>query len=82
MNNVRDHCDLSDAEKLLMYTLATYCDADGRCFPSNPLLAEKLRKSPRTVRRLLRRLVAHGEVEVLEPGRTRQAARPLPETLP
>ncbi len=75
MNNVRDHCGQPDARKLLMFTLATYCNAEGKCFPSNETLAGVTRKSRRTVQRMIKQLAADGELEVLEPGVGRDTKR-------
>ena len=77
MNNVRDLCEQSDAKKLLLFTLATYCDGDGICYPSNETLASVTRKSRRTVQRMLKGLVAEGELEILESGIGRDQKRIL-----
>ena len=45
MNNVRDYCEQSDAKKVLLFTLATYCDGKGICYPSNETLSNVTRKS-------------------------------------
>lgn len=75
MNSVRDLCAQPDAKKLLMLCLATYCNGDGICFPSNETLAANTRKSDRTVRRLLSQLAADGELEILAPGTGRSQKR-------
>ena len=68
INNVRDNCKQSVSKKLLMLTLATYCDGDGKCFPSNATLATVTGISERTIRRMLTQLVADGELEKVTPG--------------
>jgi hypothetical protein len=68
MNNVRDHCEQSDAKKLLLLVLATYCNGDGICYPSNKKLSNVTRKSRRTVQRMLKELAADGELEILSHG--------------
>jgi Helix-turn-helix domain len=68
IKNVRDMCELSDAKKILMFTLATYCNPDGICYPGNRVLALATRKSERTIQRMLKELEADGEVEILTPG--------------
>jgi pyocin large subunit-like protein len=77
MSNVRDNCDQSDAKKLLLLILATYCDRDGICYPSNETLARVTRKKRRTVQRMLKDLAAEGELEILESGRGRNQKRIL-----
>jgi hypothetical protein len=68
MNNVRDHCKQSDAKKVLMYSIALYANADGKCWPGNRVLANAINKSQRTVKRMLKELAADGELEILTPG--------------
>jgi Helix-turn-helix domain len=68
MNNIRDYCEQSDPKKLLLFTLATYCNGDGICYPSNKRLSDVTRKSRRTVQRMLKELVADGELEILSHG--------------
>ena len=68
MSNVRDNCEQSASKKLLMLVIASYCDADGRCFPGNRLLAKAMNKSQRTVKRMIKELVAEGELEILTTG--------------
>jgi len=77
MNNIRDLCDQSDARKLLLFTLATYCDGDGICYPSNETLATVTRKSTRTGQRMLKGLVADGDLETLASGIGRDQRRVL-----
>ena len=77
MNNIRDNCEQPDAMKVLLFTLATYCDRGGICFPSNRTLAKKVRKSERQLQRMLKTLTARGEVEVLAPGVGRDKPRVL-----
>jgi biotin operon repressor len=76
MNNVRDHYKQSDStKKLLVLTLATYCNSDGRCFPSNEKLASDLCKSRRTIQRLLIELEEEGQVNIVSSGRGRGQKR-------
>jgi hypothetical protein len=75
INTVRDMCKQRDALKLLMLTLATYCNGAGLCFPSNRTLAEATSRSDRSIRRMLRRLKTDGELEILEPGIGRDQKR-------
>jgi Helix-turn-helix domain len=76
INNVRDMCEQKDSnKKLLMLTLATYCDRDGMCWPGNRALALATRKSERTIRRMLRVLDKEGELEILTPGIGRDKKR-------
>lgn len=44
-------------EKVLLLSIADYCDDDGWCFPSQEVLAEKASMSVATVRRLTTKLV-------------------------
>jgi hypothetical protein len=75
MSNIRDHCKQSDAKKVLMFSIALYCDSDGLCFPGNRLLAKAMNKSERTVKRMLKELKADGELEILRPGIGRSQQR-------
>jgi hypothetical protein len=76
MSNVRDHCEQLDrAKKLLMLTLATYCNRDGICYPSNETLVKATRIPERTIRRKLSELKAEGELQVLTPGIGRDKKR-------
>jgi Helix-turn-helix domain len=68
MTSVRDNCKQPDARKLLMFTLATYCDGAGICWPSNETLAKDIGKSRRTVKRLLKGLATDGDLEILSHG--------------
>jgi hypothetical protein len=68
MNNVRDHCKQPDAKKVLMFSLALYCNADGTCHPGNRTLAKAINKSQRTVKRMVKELAADGELEILTTG--------------
>ena len=77
MNAVRDNCTLSDGLKVLLFTLATYCDRDGVCYPSNRTLAEKTRKSERSIQRALKTLAAQRELEILSSGVGRNKKRVL-----
>src|SRR5437762_11929008 len=77
MNNVRDNCKQPASKKVLMFVLATYCNGDGICYPGNETLARATCVSGRTVKRLLRGLVADGEVEILAPGIGRDKKRIL-----
>jgi Helix-turn-helix domain len=75
MKSVRDHCEQSDAKKVLLFTLATYCDGDGICWPGNETLIEVTRKGKSTVQRMLRQLRDDGELEVLASGAGRGQKR-------
>jgi helix-turn-helix protein len=68
MNNVRDLCEQSDAKKVFLFTLATYCNGDGICYPSNHELVRTTRKSERQVQRMLKQLEAAGDLEKLTSG--------------
>jgi hypothetical protein len=68
MNNIRDNCKQPDAKKVLMFSIALYANADGICYPSNETLSTVTRKSRRTVQRMLKELVADGELEILTTG--------------
>jgi hypothetical protein len=74
---VRDKCDLPDGEKLLMFTMATHCDRDGEMFAGNQKLATEMRKSKRTIQRMLSHLIADWQVQVIETGRGRDKKRYL-----
>jgi len=75
MNNVRDNCKQPVSKKLLMLTLATYCDGDGICYPSNRALVPATRMSERTIRRMLKQLAADGELKIITPGAGRDQKR-------
>lgn len=75
INNVRNNCKQPVSKKLLMLTLATYCDRDGICWPRNDTLVSNTRQSERTIRRMLKQLAADGELEILTPGRGRDQKR-------
>jgi hypothetical protein len=77
INAVRDMCEQPDGIKVLLFTLATYCDRDGVCFPSNRTLTQATGKSERSIRRMLRQLASEGELEVLAPGIGRDQKRVL-----
>jgi hypothetical protein len=47
--NIRDDCEQPDAKARLMFTLATFCCAEGQCWPGNRELARAMRKSQRTI---------------------------------
>src|SRR5262245_45432196 len=64
INNVRDRCAQGFARKNLMFTLATYCSADGMCWPGNRELARVMRSSERTIQRMLKKLAKDGELEI------------------
>jgi len=75
MKNVRDMCEQPDGRKLLLFTLATYCNQDGICYPGNKTLAAATRKSDRTIRRMLKQLASEGEIDILTPGIGRDQKR-------
>jgi hypothetical protein len=75
MNNIRDYCEQSGPKKLFLFELATYSDSDGICYPSNETLAGVTRKSRRTVQRMLKELVADGDLEIVAPGIGRDKKR-------
>lgn len=75
INNVRDMCKQPDNKKLLMFTLATYCDRDGICWPKNDTLVAATAKSDRTVRRMLQALAEEGELQILTTGIGRDTKR-------
>jgi len=77
MNNIRDHCQQPDAKKLLLFSLATYCDGKGICWPGNEELVKITRKSERTIRRMLSELKEDGEIDVLTPGTGRGQKRKI-----
>ncbi len=77
MSNLRDRCKQPYPEKCFLFTLGTYCDRDGTCYASSETLAEKMGVSPSTSKRMLRKLIADGEVEILEPGVGRSKKRVL-----
>jgi len=68
INNVRDQCQQPADKKFLLLTLATYCDGEAVCWPSNRLLMRATGKSERTIQRMLKQLEADGEFKVLTPG--------------
>src|SRR4051812_32121111 len=68
INAVRDMCEKPDSEKLLLLTLATYCNKRGVCFPANKTLATATRKSDRSIRRMLSHLAKDGEIDIITPG--------------
>lgn len=70
---VRDHCDApSDVKALLLY-LATYADAEGRCFPSLETLAANLGVHRDTAKRRRNRAVQLGWLVIERLGRWRRA---------
>jgi hypothetical protein len=75
MKNVRDMCKQPVGKKLLMFTLATYCDLDGICWPSNRTLAAGTGMSESTIKRMLRALHEEGELQILTPGVDRDTKR-------
>jgi len=75
MNSVRDHCEQSAMNKFLLLVIATYCDGNGFCYPSNEKLAKAIGKSTRSIRRMLRQLEADGELEIISPGIGRDTKR-------
>jgi hypothetical protein len=75
MKNVRDMCKQPVSKKLLMFTLATYCDLDGICWPGNRTLAAATGMSESTVKRLLRVLHEERELQILTPGIGRDTKR-------
>ncbi len=77
MANVRDRCEQPTQLKLLAFTIASYGDGNGHCWPSNDTLAKDMRVSISTLKRLLRTLVNAGEVDVLSSGRGRNQQRVL-----
>jgi len=78
INNVRDHCNQSDAKVRLMFVLATHCDKrTGICFPSNELLARKMRKGVRMIQKMLAELKADGEITILATGAGRNKKREI-----
>jgi hypothetical protein len=75
MNNVRDHCGQPWARKSLLLLVATYANADGICYPSNALLARAAGMSSRTVQRILAKLKADGELDIVTVGAGREQKR-------
>ena len=68
--HIRDHCDAPpDVKTFLMY-LATYADAEGRCFPAYPRLAGVMGVAVSTVQRRRHRAVELGYLR-LSGGRWR-----------
>jgi hypothetical protein len=75
MNNIRDHCELASDYRDLLFTLATYCDADGICWPGNDELSRAARKPRRTLQRMLNHLVTAKHIKILSSGRGRDQKR-------
>jgi hypothetical protein len=64
MSHVWEHSQASGTELLLLLAIADHADDQGRAFPSIERLAHKTRTSRTTVKRLLKRLEALGELTV------------------
>src|SRR5262245_503284 len=77
INNVRDHCNQSDAKVRLMFILASYCDREGVCWPSNETLARRMRKKKRRIQKMLSELKADGEITILTTGAGRHTKRKI-----
>ena len=77
MNNVRDHCKQSDAKVRLMFVLATYCNREGICWPSNETLMQKMGRKKRMIQKWLAELKADGEISVLKSGAGRDKRRKI-----
>ena len=75
MNNVRDHCRQPRNRKFLLLLIATYANSAGVCYPSNALLARAAGMSSRTVQRILKKLKADGEIDMVTVGAGRKAKR-------
>jgi DNA-binding transcriptional ArsR family regulator len=68
---VRDHSDLTPMAKLYAYTLSSYMDDLGVCWPGRETIAKAMNVSEPTVKRARRELEAAGLIEVEErPGRS------------
>jgi DNA-binding transcriptional MocR family regulator len=61
----------SPARKLLLLVLSNYADADGKCWPSQGLLAEQTGMSLDTVQRQTKKLVAECLLSVTRPPKRR-----------
>lgn len=68
MTRVWEHSGHKGSNLLLMLALADNANDDGIAWPGQKYLADKIRMSERTVRRLVGELVESGELEVLEQG--------------
>jgi DNA-binding transcriptional MocR family regulator len=61
----------SPARKLLLLVLSNYADADGKCWPSQGLLAEQTGMSLDTVQRQTKKLITEGRLSVTRPPKRR-----------
>jgi hypothetical protein len=68
MTLVWDRSDLSGVQLLALLAIADNADDEGVAWPSHEYLAAKTRQSDRNVRRILDRVVASGELELVERG--------------
>jgi hypothetical protein len=64
MREIRDDRQLSPTAKLCAFTLATYFDRRGECFPSRAVIGRGMGLSTRTVTRALAELREAGAVEI------------------
>jgi Helix-turn-helix domain len=70
-NSLRDTCYRPDTERLFLFLLATYCDADGHCFPGNEKLTKAAQLSERSVRRRVATAERRGDINVFMVGKER-----------
>jgi hypothetical protein len=75
MTHVWDHSPLEGGALLILLALADRADDDGFCWPSVSYLAAKARLSERQVKRILKELVANGEIDM--PAGPRSEERPF-----
>ena len=65
-------CKKFDGSKLnLLLALADFANDDGYCWPSIPVIADKIRKTERQTTRLLQQLESAGFISVIESGNGR-----------
>jgi hypothetical protein len=75
MTAVWEHSSQSGNSLLLLLALADFANDGGICWPSVETLATKARVSDRTVQRMIQKLIAEGELEIVEKGGGRRSHR-------
>ncbi len=75
MSAVWDQSTQSGNSLLLLLALADYANDSGVCWPSVETLANKARVSDRTVQRMIQKLIADNELEIVEQGGGRRSHR-------